>query len=60
MHPSRRFKGMLKMSWDLFVMDLPPDVTSADAIPPGWIPPFAGARRHHPHRTSGGFLGGHL
>jgi hypothetical protein len=38
MHPFRRFKGMLVMSWDLFVMDLPPDATSAHAIPPGWIP----------------------
>jgi hypothetical protein len=26
------------MSWDLFVMDLPPDAKSAAAIPPGWMP----------------------
>jgi len=26
------------MSWDLFVMDLPQDLTSADALPPNWVP----------------------
>lgn len=26
------------MSWDLFVMDLPQDLKTADALPPNWVP----------------------
>ena len=26
------------MSWDLFVMDLPREVNTTDALPPGWVP----------------------
>jgi hypothetical protein len=32
------------MSWDVFVLNLPPGITDISEIPPGWSPPSLGKR----------------
>jgi hypothetical protein len=40
--PSKHDEG--RMSWDVFVLDLPPGINSIDEIPEGWSPAPLGNR----------------